>query len=59
MTTTESVRHNARVLLPRMRGKPKAERMATYRALSGGPIGVVFAAVAAITTCPPFAKGKE
>jgi hypothetical protein len=31
-------RNNIRVLLPKMRGKPKAERMQAYEAIRVGPL---------------------
>lgn len=41
MTRSETIRHNAKILLGAVRGKSKAERQSIYRMVAGGPIGMV------------------
>lgn len=38
MTDNERIRHNARILLPRVRGKTRFQRKALYDALRMGPL---------------------
>ena len=40
MTRSEVVRHNAKILLPRVRGKSKRERAGIYEFLRFGPLFV-------------------
>ena len=38
MTPTQAIKHNASVLLPRMRGMPKDQRRVEYAKLRVGPL---------------------
>lgn len=55
MNRSNTIRHNARIILPQVRGKSKSERKQIY-AILAGPLGIIAYLAAAIVAAQTKAK---
>lgn len=56
MTSSNMIRHNAKIILPMVRGKSVLQRRELYARLALGPIGIPLMMIANLLTAP---RGRE